>query len=440
MAERIPQSVSYLVVFRAYLASDGKTPATGKTIAITISKNGGAFGNPNAGATNATEISSGFYKFTLDTTDTGTLGQLAWRGAQADINDAGDVLTVAKATNGGFSALPDAAAEAAGGIYTRGTGAGQISQTNNGRVDSDVQSIANNAITAAAIATGAIDADAIADNAIDAGAIASDAIAAAKIAAGAITSAKFAAGAIDAAAIATGAIDADALAADAGTEIGTAVWATAARTLTAGTNIQLPSNGLANITAWTVDITGNMSGSVGSVTGNVGGNVIGNVSGNVTGTIGGLTAAALKDFFDTDSTTTYASAVAGSVVKEIADNAGGSSLTEAGIAAEVWLTATRTLTAIDEDSTTLDLDATIRSAVGLAAANLDTQIGDLPTNAELATALGTADDAILAQVALVKAKTDSLTFTVANVLDANIQYVNDVLVQGTGAVGDEWGP
>jgi hypothetical protein len=44
-------------------------------------------------------------------------------------------------------------------------------------------------------------------------------------------------GAITAAAIATGAIDADALAADAGTELGTAVWATAARTLTAATNI-----------------------------------------------------------------------------------------------------------------------------------------------------------------------------------------------------------
>lgn len=44
-------------------------------------------------------------------------------------------------------------------------------------------------------------------------------------------------GAITAASIATGAIDADSLAADAGTELGTAVWATAARTLTAATNI-----------------------------------------------------------------------------------------------------------------------------------------------------------------------------------------------------------
>ena len=56
--------------------------------------------------------------------------------------------------------------------------------------------------------------------------------------------------------------------------------------------------------------------------------------------------------------------------------------------------------------------ANVRTAVGLASANLDTQLGDLPTNAELATALGTADDAVLAQVALVKAKTDLIPGTI----------------------------
>lgn len=55
-----------------------------------------------------------------------------------------------------------------------------------------------------------------------------------------------------------------------------------------------------------------------------------------TRTITGLTAAALADFFDTNSGTNYESAVAGSVVKEIADNAGGSSLSEDGIADAVW--------------------------------------------------------------------------------------------------------
>jgi hypothetical protein len=90
-----------------------------------------------------------------------------------------------------------------------------------------------------------------------------------------------------------------------------------------------------------------------------------------------------------------------------------------------------------------------RAALGLASANLDTQLGDLPTNAELATALGTADDAVLAQVALVKTetdkiasiktKTDSLTFTTAGQVDANVQAVNDTELTGDGSAVP-WGP
>jgi len=40
----------------------------------------------------------------------------------------------------------------------------------------------------------------------------------------------------------------------------------------------------------------------------------------------------------------------------------------------------------------------------------------------------------------IKTKTDQLTFTQSNVVDANIQYVNDEQVKGTGTEGDEWGP
>lgn len=49
-----------------------------------------------------------------------------------------------------------------------------------------------------------------------------------------------------------------------------------------------------------------------------------------------IQASALADLFNTNSGTTYASAVAGSVVKEIADNAGGSGLTAGAIADAVW--------------------------------------------------------------------------------------------------------
>jgi hypothetical protein len=80
-----------------------------------------------------------------------------------------------------------------------------------------------------------------------------------------------------------------------------------------------------------------------------------------------------------------------------------------------------------------------RTAVGLASANLDTQIGTLAT----AAALTTVDNEVAVIDGLVdaiKAKTDSLTFTVAGQVDSNIQYVNDVQVNGTGAAGNEWGP
>ena len=53
-----------------------------------------------------------------------------------------------------------------------------------------------------------------------------------------------------------------------------------------------------------------------------------------------------------------------------------------------------------------------------------------------ATNLATVDTVVDA----IKAKTDSLTFTVSGVLDTNIHYVNDVEVTGDGSSGTPWGP
>ena len=114
------------------------------------------------------------------------------------------------------------------------------------------------------------------------------------------------------------------------------------------------------------------------------------------------------------------------------------------------------LAAVDTEIATLqtsvdDLptNAELATALGTADDAVLTAINDLPTNAELATALGTADDAVLAQVALVKTetdkiasiktKTDSLTFTVAGNVDANAQYVNDTQLEGDGSA-IPWGP
>jgi hypothetical protein len=53
---------------------------------------------------------------------------------------------------------------------------------------------------------------------------------------------------------------------------------------------------------------------------------------------------------------------------------------------------------------------------------------------------GFSDTGVNSRLTTIQGKTDSLTFTVAGNVDANIQRVNDVAVSGTGAAGDEWGP
>jgi hypothetical protein len=115
MPERIPQSVAYSVVFKAFLASDHISAATGKTITITISKNLAAFGTPNAGGT-ATAIANGWYYLTLNTTDTNTLGPLIFHGEEGTIDNVDLAYNVVKATNAGFTGIPDAVAGASGGL------------------------------------------------------------------------------------------------------------------------------------------------------------------------------------------------------------------------------------------------------------------------------------------------------------------------------------
>jgi hypothetical protein len=68
------------------------------------------------------------------------------------------------------------------------------------------------------------------------------------------------------------------------------------------------------------------------------------------------------------------------------------------------------------DSNSLSVSATgIRTAVGLATANLDTQISSRASQ----TSLDTLDDLVDTEVGAIKTKTDQLTFTIANQIDAN---------------------
>lgn len=113
---------------------------------------------------------------------------------------------------------------------------------------------------------------------------------------------------------------------------------------------------------------------------------------------------------------------------------------------------------------TAPLDAAgTRAAVGLASANLDTQLAtlaayvdelesrlssaraglldnlaalDAAVSTRLASAGYTAPDN--AGVAAIKAKTDSLAFTVAGQVDANVRSMNDAEVLGAGTSADKW--
>ncbi len=77
---------------------------------------------------------------------------------------------------------------------------------------------------------------------------------------------------------------------------------------------RLASDGLGNVTAWTVNITGSLSGSVGSVSGNVGGNISGNVEGSVAVVTALASGAIVVGAFVTDSITA-AAVSAGAVTK-----------------------------------------------------------------------------------------------------------------------------
>jgi hypothetical protein len=66
-------------------------------------------------------------------------------------------------------------------------------------------------------------------------------------------------------------------------------------------------------------------------------------------------------------------------------------------------------------------------------------IADLDTGLRAAITVAT-DTGTAANVTAIKAKTDSLTFTSAGFVDANVQKVNDVTVNGTGTSSDPWSP
>ena len=105
-------------------------------------------------------------------------------------------------------------------------------------------------------------------------------------------------------------------------------------------------------------------------------------------------------------------------------------------AADVWSAVTRTLTAGTNIALAkgtgvtgfTDLSAAdVRTALGLAAANLDTQIGDLPTNSELTTALNT----LLTTAMTESYAADGATMTPAQALYLLVAVLTEFAISGT---------
>ncbi len=352
----------------------------------------------------------------------------------------------------GLTSLPNAAAEAAGGLYTRGSGAGQIGQPANGRINVQV----------AGVTAGAIAANSFQAGAIDATAIAADAITAAKVASDVGTEIASAVWDMDATGHQTQGTFGQAIG-DPGADTDT-IWSLANTNLDATISSRMatytqPTGFLAatfpatvasttNITAGVIttatnltnaptngDFTATMktslnaatpasvTGAVGSVTGNVGGNVTGSVGsvvgavgsvtgavGSVTGDIGGLAAGAITDVADAVWDAPIASHLdAGST---------GEALSNAGSSGDPWGTA-------------LPGAYSAGTAGYIVGTNLDATV-----SSRLATVGYTAPNN--SGITAIKAKTDSLTFTVAGQVDANAESMNAATINGTGTSGDLW--
>ncbi len=229
---------------------------------------------------------------------------------------------------------------------------------------------------------------------------------------------------------------------------GDSAWVTATSvTVSDKTGFSLASDGLDLVTAWTVDITGDLSGSVGSVTGSVGGNVTGSVGSLATQAKADVNAevdTALTDIhLDHLLAATYDPAskpgAADALLNELVENDGGVARFTANALEEAPTggsapTAVEIRQEMDANSTQL---ADIVSTLGIIDQNVDSVLAD---TGELQTdwANGGRLDLILDQAAglLTTAMTESyaeqgVTVTPAQALYMILQRLTEQAIVGT---------
>jgi uncharacterized protein YjbJ (UPF0337 family) len=210
----------------------------------------------------------------------------------------------------------------------------------------------------------------------------------------------------------------------------------------AGSNAATTANITGNITGNLTGSVGSVTGAVGSVTGNVGGNVTGsvgsvtgavgsvtgNVGGNVTGSVGSVATGGI----------TAASIATGAIDADaLAADAG----TELGTA--VWATTTRVLTGATNLTTDLATPTNITAGtITTVSGNVTGSVGSVATGGITAASIatGAVDADALAADGCTKVAAAVLVAAAADPIDANIEQVNTVVIQGVGTSGDKWRP
>jgi hypothetical protein len=224
------------------------TPAAGD---VKVSKDGGAAANVTNLPTAITMGNTAMWDFSMTATEMQaakvmvTIADSATKAVEDSMftiwthgNASGQYqVDLADSVRAGLTALPNAAAEAAGGLYTRGSGAGQINQPANGQIDANTVKVSGTAQTAR------------------------------DLGASVLLSSGTGTGQIS---LSSGAVLLQA------TQTGV--------TIPTVTTVGSVSGSVGSVTG----AVGSVTGAVGSVTGNVGGNVVGSV-GSVTGAVGSVT-------------------------------------------------------------------------------------------------------------------------------------------------------
>lgn len=421
----VRQSTARTVTVGPILDADGAAVTDAAVGDLKISKNGGAPAGLNGSAT-LTHRHTGHYSLALTASDTDTVGQ-----AEVVIDDTTNAMPPKELTiieEAVYDALY--AASATGALPVSGT-----------------VTLADGGITAAKIATDAITADKIAANAIGASELAADAVT------------EIQSGLATASALATvdNVVDA----------------------------IQAVTDNLPDSGALTSLATASALSTVDS---NV--DAIKAVT-DVLPDAGALTSLA-SDAADAKAAAEAAEAYFDDMTE---DDGGTPRFTENALeeapagtgsgasAQDVWEYATRTLTALDEDSTTLDIDSAVQTAAAAALtaydpptkAELDAAVAPLATSAALATVdnnvdailedtgtsgvvvaagskagyslaadqssvtVGTVNALGTQAKADVNAEVDS-AITDAEPIEANVKAINDVTLTGDGTSGTPWGP